>query len=166
MSVARRTGKSRGLRCLSVMLLCPALLTGLSACGSGGQPAIQPSAEQPTGTHSSSSTGEAVQADTRKRTGTKRPAPEMFKSVLRELLAKDGDPSREQIAAAIKSAGFGSKDVEMSSDTTPTGLEVDAVEVAVKRDGKCIVAQLRDGKAAATTLPVLASGHCFVGDQR
>jgi hypothetical protein len=86
--------------------------------------------------------------------------------VLEGLLAKVSDPSRDQIAAVIESAGFDSEDVEISNDTTPTGLEVVAVEAAVKRDGKCMVAQFRDGKAAVATLPVLATGYCFVGDQR
>lgn len=163
-SIARRKGRSRGIRCLSALFLCPALLVGLNACGSGGQPTMQSSAEQPEAAHSSSSKAEAGHSETRKAMST--PARERFKSALQELLAKDGDPSKEQIASAIEAAGFGSKDVEISNDTTPTGLEVEAIEAAVQLDGECIVAQLRHGKVAVTIMPVLATGHCFVGDQR
>jgi hypothetical protein len=53
--------------------------------------------------------------------------------------------------------------LEVSQSRTPTGLEADAIEAAVRQGGDCVIGQVRDGAVAVTVLPVLASGKCFVG---
>lgn len=167
MSVTRRKDCSRGFRCRVALGLGSALLLGLSACGSGGEPVAQSSTTQTAPTPSNGSSPQRFQSDSGKSPdGGKSSAAGKFKGALHRLLAGDSDPSREQIGAALKSAGFDPQDVEISNDTTPTGLEVDAMEAAVRVGGKCLVAQLRGGETEVTTLPVLATGHCFVGDQR
>lgn len=166
-SVGCPRGDSPSFRCRTSLLICSFLLLGLSACSSGGDEATTRStSESSTTTAPSASGAQADRSETRKATDPESPARERFISALQTLASKDNDPSREQIASAIKSAGFVSQDIEISNDTTPTGLDVDAMEAAVRVDGKCLVGQVRSGEATVASLPLLASGHCFVGDQR
>lgn len=64
---------------------------------------------------------------------------------------------------AMGNAGFPPGDVEITASRTPTGLDADAVELAVREGRNCIVAQLRNGSVTASILPVLAGGRCLVG---
>ncbi|PXA65323.1 hypothetical protein CVS29_10615 [Arthrobacter psychrochitiniphilus] len=73
-------------------------------------------------------------------------------------------PNREQMMAAMLEAGAVKEKVEVSIDITPTGLAVDAIESATLVGKECVIGQVRGGNVAVTTLPVLASGRCFVGD--
>ncbi len=75
-------------------------------------------------------------------------------------------PSRDQLRSAFAGAGADANTVEVSIDKTPTGLAVDAVEGAAVVDRVCVIGQVRAGAVHVTTLPVLDSGRCFVGDQR
>lgn len=56
--------------------------------------------------------------------------------------------------------------VEVSIFTTPTGLDVEAVQGAIQIDGTCVFGELRDTNVTTTLLPVLPNGRCFIGDQR
>lgn len=85
---------------------------------------------------------------------------------LDSLAAQTPHPDAEELRAAFVSAGAEAGAVEVSIDTTPTGLEVDAMTGAVPTGGACVFGHIRDGAATVTQLPVLATGHCFVGDQR
>ncbi|WP_287933807.1 hypothetical protein [Arthrobacter sp.] len=89
---------------------------------------------------------------------------------VRALLTKLGgatkSPNRGQMMAAMLEAGAAKGKVEVSIDRTPTGLAVDAIEAAAPVAGNCVIGQVRDGKAVVSVLPLLASGRCFVGDQR
>ncbi len=89
---------------------------------------------------------------------------------VRVLLIKVGaatkSPNRGQMMAAMLEAGAAKGKVEVSIDRTPTGLAVDAIEAAAPVAGDCVIGQVRDGKAVVSVLPLLASGRCFVGDQR
>lgn len=85
---------------------------------------------------------------------------------LNSLAAETPRPASEELKAAFQSAGADAGSVEVSVDTTPTGLEVDAMTAAVPVGDICIFGHVRDGIAAVTQLPVLADGQCFVGDQR
>lgn len=86
-------------------------------------------------------------------------------------LAEGGDPvTRDRVRAAIEQ-GFANEgavpaSVEVSVDSTPTGLDVDAIQGAGLLEGTCIVGEVREGTATVAILPALASGLCFVGDQR
>lgn len=68
--------------------------------------------------------------------------------------------------AAYRKAGLPAAAIEVSVDITPTGLPVDAIEAAAPVGRSCVVGQVRDGAVTIVTLPVLASGRCFVGDSR
>lgn len=87
------------------------------------------------------------------------------KTSLTKLGTTAKTPNRDQMLAAMVSAGAAKSKVEISIDKTPTGLAVDAMEAAVPVDKLCIIGQVRDGKAYVTTLPLLATGLCFVGNQ-
>lgn len=85
---------------------------------------------------------------------------------LNSLVAQTPTPASEALEAAFQSAGADAGSVEVSVDTTPTGLEVDAMTAAVPVGDICIFGHVRNGIATVTQLPVLADGQCFVGDQR
>lgn len=85
---------------------------------------------------------------------------------LNSLAAESPDPDAGALRAAFESAGAEADTVEVSIDTTPTGLEVDAMTAAAPLEDSCVFGHVRDGAATVTQLPVLASGQCFVGDQR
>jgi hypothetical protein len=78
-------------------------------------------------------------------------------------VAREAEPGTEQIRAALVEAGFPRDAIEVTASRTPTGLQADAVEAAVRQDRDCVVAQLRNGTVAVTVLPVLADGRCFAG---
>ena len=85
---------------------------------------------------------------------------------LDSLAAQTPEPGAEELRAAFVSAGAEAGAVEVSIDTTPTGLEVDAMTGAVPIGESCVFGHIRDGAVTVTQLPVLADGLCFVGDQR
>lgn len=85
---------------------------------------------------------------------------------LNSLAAETSKPDAEALRAAFESAGVDADSVEVSIDTTPTGLEVDAMTAAVPVGETCVFGHVRDGTATATQLPALSDGRCFVGDQR
>lgn len=74
-------------------------------------------------------------------------------------------PATDRIRAALTDAGFTAGQTEVTAGRTPTGLDADAVEAAVKVGDDCIVGQLRPGSVAVSILPVLADGRCLVGTQ-
>jgi hypothetical protein len=91
-------------------------------------------------------------------------------SSLRSLAGSRDAVTSDQVRAAIvqgfSDAGAAPETVEVSIDRTPTGLDVEAIHGAGRIIGTCIVGEVRDGTVSLAVLPVLASGLCFVGDQR
>ncbi|WP_422389891.1 DUF6993 domain-containing protein [Arthrobacter sp. N1] len=88
-----------------------------------------------------------------------------------QALADGQDPvTRDQVRAAIEQGfadgGTVPERVEVSVDRTPTGLDVDAIQGAGLIGDRCVVGEVREGAVSAVVLPVLATGLCFVGDQR
>ncbi|MBG6225667.1 hypothetical protein IWX63_002240 [Arthrobacter sp. CAN_A2] len=86
-------------------------------------------------------------------------------------LAGSGDAvTSDRVRAAVEQgfadAGTAPEAVEVSIDSTPTGLDVDAIQGAGLIDGTCVVGEVREGAVTVVVLPALASGLCFVGDQR
>jgi hypothetical protein len=82
---------------------------------------------------------------------------------LGRLAAGTPKPATAQVTDALTGAGIAPGVLEVSQSRTPTGLEADAIEAAVRQGGDCVIGQVRDGAVAVTVLPVLASGKCFVG---
>lgn len=74
-----------------------------------------------------------------------------------------GRPGTAEIRAAIVAAGFPADATEVTASRTPTGLDADAVEAAVRTGSDCLVAQVRAVEVSVSVLPLLAGGHCLVG---
>ncbi|MDN4611355.1 DUF6993 domain-containing protein [Arthrobacter burdickii] len=91
-------------------------------------------------------------------------------AALRTVAGSQDSVSSDQVRGAIEQgfadAGSAPEEVEVSIDRTPTGLDVDAIQGAGRTDGTCIVGEVREGAVSVAVLPALASGRCFVGDQR
>lgn len=97
------------------------------------------------------------------------PAQELAKKVEASLTALSktaSTPNRDQMKQAMITAGADQTKLEISLDKTPTGLAVDAIEAATQLDKQCVIGQVRAGKAFVTVLPVLATGFCFIGNER
>jgi hypothetical protein len=77
-------------------------------------------------------------------------------------VAGGAKPVTDRIRAALTDAGFPDQ-AEVTASRTPTGLDADAVEAAVKVGDDCIVGQLRTGSVAVSVFPVLSDGRCLVG---
>ncbi|WP_260982361.1 DUF6993 domain-containing protein [Arthrobacter sp. U41] len=84
-------------------------------------------------------------------------------AALNNVTAANRKPASEQLRSALIDAGFPTDSVEVTASRTPTGLDADAVEVAVTAGRTCIVAQLRNGRVTSSLLPPLADGRCLVG---
>lgn len=78
-------------------------------------------------------------------------------------VAGGAKPATDRARAILIEAGFTAEQQEVTASTTPTGLDADAVEAAVKVGNDCIVAQLRTGRVTVNVLPALADGRCLVG---
>ncbi|MCU1632006.1 MAG: hypothetical protein JWM61_658 [Micrococcaceae bacterium] len=98
------------------------------------------------------------------------PVAASVRSALQGLADSGGTVTREDVGAAIEQgfadAGAVPELVEVSIDRTPTGLDVDAIQGAGLVAGRCVFGEVREGVISAVVLPALASGGCFVGDQR
>ncbi|WP_246527475.1 DUF6993 domain-containing protein [Pseudarthrobacter albicanus] len=84
-------------------------------------------------------------------------------AALSGAVAGGAKPGTDRARAALTDAGFTSGQQEVTASRTPTGLDADAVEAAVKVGSDCVVAQLRTGSVTVSVLPVLAGGRCLVG---
>ncbi|KIS27386.1 hypothetical protein TV39_12525 [Arthrobacter sp. SPG23] len=84
-------------------------------------------------------------------------------AALRGVAAANPKPGQDQVTAALTGAGIPAGSLQVSASSTPTGLEVDAIEAAALQGADCVIGQIRDGGVVVTVLPVLASGKCFVG---
>ncbi len=89
---------------------------------------------------------------------------------LRALAGSRDSVSSDEVRAAIEQgfveAGSVPETIEVSIDRTPTGLDVDAIQGAGLLGTTCVFAEVREGDVSVVVLPALASGTCFVGDQR
>ncbi|MEG9248514.1 hypothetical protein V6S67_10495 [Arthrobacter sp. Soc17.1.1.1] len=91
-------------------------------------------------------------------------------SALRALAAGQDAVTSDQVRGAIEqgfaASGAAAETVEVTVDRTPTGLDVDAIQGAGLLEGRCVFGEVREGVVSVVVLPALASGRCFVGDQR
>ncbi|WP_270238679.1 DUF6993 domain-containing protein [Rothia kristinae] len=86
---------------------------------------------------------------------------------LQEVLTgslKGQEVTADRVRSGIAQAGWSGQDVEVGQDTTPTGLDADSVDAAVKTRGQCLLADVRpDGAVSVSTGPALYDGRCFAG---
>jgi hypothetical protein len=190
-----RDRRRPGPRALAVLLLAGVALT-LSSCtgsnveaqptpsavpgGVGSEPGAEEFAPSPTPSGAGVSTGPEGEASGGPATdgpaspGTPGADPAgiatSVEAALRALAEAQDPISRDQVRAAVEQgfadAGAAPEALEVSIDRTPTGLDVDAIQGSGLIGGRCIVGEIREGTVSVTVLPVLATGLCFVGDQR
>ncbi len=91
-------------------------------------------------------------------------------AALRAVAGNQDPVTSDQVRGAIEqgftASGAAAETVEVSIDRTPTGLDVDAIQGAGLLAGRCVFGEVRAGVVSVVVLPALASGRCFVGDQR
>ncbi|MHC6593679.1 DUF6993 domain-containing protein [Arthrobacter sp. C152] len=170
-------------------LTCAVLATLLSGCVAGpssNQPAMNGSGNQasPPATAAPATPGEPAQASgsavpgasssgepsadtSAAASATAAAATESMKrtvtDTLTRLAAGTPKPATAQVSEALSGAGIDPALLQVSQSRTPTGLEADAIEAAVRQGGACVIGQVREGTVTVTVLPVLAGGKCFVG---
>lgn len=88
------------------------------------------------------------------------------KAALGTLAGQSPKPSQEQMRSALQGLAAAPTDVEVSISKTPTGLDVEAIQGSVKVDQSCVIGEIRNGQVFTVVQPILATGLCFVGDQR
>jgi len=82
---------------------------------------------------------------------------------LEALLAQDGSPSSRELVDELVSSGFDRAAMEVTADTTPTGMQADSILVAVRVGEDCLLGQVADGAAVADDAAALSTGRCLVG---
>lgn len=147
-----------------VLLACSSLLAGCSTESSVNTAPTAPSAPSPDATVGgpdtpTSSSEEAEVSDVNALVRE-------LKLTLESTAQTNGITTSAQLSSAFEAAGIDPAVIESSRDSTPTGLDVDALEAAASVQGTCVVAQIRENDVTVTTLPVLKSGLCFIGDER
>ena len=88
---------------------------------------------------------------------------ERLQAALAQEAAREAKPGTGHIRQALAEAGFLPGAIEVTASRTPTGLEADAVEAAVRQGQDCVVGQVRGGSVTVVVLPVLADGRCLAG---
>ncbi len=150
--------------CAVVLLVCLPLLTGCSPEPSETS-ATSPTSKPSEGLTASPENTPGSSPDSAQDSAVDALVNEV-KTTLESSAKAGGITTAAQLSAAFESAGMDRGAIEVSRDSTPTGLAVAALEAAAPVDGKCVVAQVRENKVTVITLPVLDSGLCFIGDER
>jgi len=89
-----------------------------------------------------------------------------FDAVAGGLVAREPDPDGRTVVDTLVEAGFAKADMEVTPDTTPTGLEADTVEFSVRIGDSCLVGQIAASGYTGVATSVLGTGRCLVGATR
>ncbi|WP_146070900.1 hypothetical protein [Arthrobacter sp. B1805] len=134
----------------------------LSTAGSGASSVATPPVEGAGGSESTAAADETPSDAARIAAAVE--------GALRTLASAQASVTSAEVRTAIEQgfadAGSVPDSVEVSIDRTPTGLDVDSIQGAGRAGETCIVGEVREGTVSVTLLPALATGLCFVGDQR
>ncbi|MFJ6002434.1 DUF6993 domain-containing protein [Arthrobacter sp. NPDC092385] len=146
------------------------------ALGGGSASPSAVSAPTPAPTSDSDSAPEQPADGTAPAAPPAAPAPDTdgvaaaVEASLRSLAGSQDSVTSGQVRTAIEegftAAGLVPDAVEVSIDRTPTGLDVDAIQGAGRTGGTCVFGEVRESTVSVAVLPALASGQCFVGNQR
>ncbi|MER3388990.1 MAG: hypothetical protein RJQ01_03060 [Microcella sp.] len=79
------------------------------------------------------------------------------------LIAQVQSPTSRELVDSVVDAGFDKAAMEVTADTTPTGMAADSILVAVRLGDDCLLGQVVDGQVVAGVAPVLSTGRCLVG---
>jgi len=86
-----------------------------------------------------------------------------FDYVNRTLASAQGMSSGRAIVDNLVAAGFTKTDMEVTDDTTALNIPVDAIQVAVRFKGECLIGQFSPAGYTGILAPLLGTGTCLVG---
>lgn len=144
-----------GLRVAAPVAVLGLVLVSAVACAASSTTGLAPAPAPLPGASGAQSSPDPVLAAAKAR----------VEAALGGAVADGAKPVTERIRAALADAGFTADQVEVTAGRTPTGLDAEAVEAAVRLGNDCIVGQLRTGSVAVTVFPVLSDGRCLVGSK-
>lgn len=89
-----------------------------------------------------------------------------YQHALERVSAELQEPTVATVKPILTEYGFSSDKVEVSQSLTPTGLDVDAISVALTVDGQCFIGQIRSSAVATKSMPPLDDGRCLIGSDK
>ncbi|MDP3208874.1 MAG: hypothetical protein Q8M65_06975 [Rhodoglobus sp.] len=95
--------------------------------------------------------------------GTAAANQQYFDYVNQGWSATYGMSDGRSIVDNLVAAGFTKADMEVTDDTTAINIPVDAIQVAVRIQGACLIGQFSAAGYAGIIGPMLGSGTCLVG---
>lgn len=76
----------------------------------------------------------------------------------------EGEVTEARVREALIGLGRDATDIETGQNITPTGLDVDNVDAAVRDHENCHMVDVRPNRTVTVvTVPTLGSGRCMVG---
>ncbi|GAA0956621.1 DUF6993 domain-containing protein [Frigoribacterium faeni] len=90
----------------------------------------------------------------------------VFDQANRAFLDGGGATDGRSLVDNLVAAGFDKADMQVTSDTTSIGREVDSVQFSVLWGSDCLVGQAGSTGYASQIAPVLGTGLCLIGTTR
>ena len=88
-----------------------------------------------------------------------------FADVNKATIKAGGRDGRTFIDNLVE-AGFPKEAMEVTPDRTTVNADADQLFFSVRINGTCLIGQYGGGKYKTSTGPLLASGHCLIGNTR
>jgi hypothetical protein len=146
-------------KALAAVALSAALVAGLTGCMNAPPPMPTPTPVSP----SPGATGPVEpQIDL---AGTAAQNQAYFDLVNSATVQAGGRDGRSFIDALV-AAGYSKESMEVTRDRTSINAQADNYQFSVQLNGTCLIGQYGTAGYASFAGPVLADGHCLVGDTR
>lgn len=88
---------------------------------------------------------------------------EKLMQALTALLSFNQKPSTNDIRQYLIGEGVKTENLQITKTKTPTGLDVDAIEIGWASGDKCIMGYIHETQASVSVLPILPDDTCFIG---
>lgn len=140
-----------------------ALAFGVVLVGCAGEPMPTPT---PSSSRSSSPTPEPTKTaavPVFRPNGSAAANQQYFDYINRTLAINQGMSSGRVIVDTLVAAGFTKADMEVTDDTTAINIPVDAIQVAVRFKGECLIGQFSPAGYTGILAPMLGTGTCLIG---
>lgn len=140
-----------------------ALAFGVVLVGCAGEPMPTPT---PSSSRSSSPTPEPTKTaavPVFRPNGSAAANQQYFDYINRTLAINQGMSSGRVIVDTLVAAGFTKTDMEVTDDTTAINIPVDAIQVAVRFKGECLIGQFSPAGYTGILAPMLGTGTCLIG---
>jgi len=158
--LSRPSSRGHRVSALAVGVLAASLT--LAGCAAERDPIPSPTTAAPVDPLEQPRNGPAVVPEFVEG-GTAAENLDYFAFRLDALLAQDGSPSSRELVEELVDSGFDRDGMEVTADTTPTGMAADSILIAVRMGEDCLLGQVAGGRAVADVGAVLSTGRCFVG---